>query len=358
VHAWLMLGALLIIVGLPLRNALGFHAAGVCMGFCLSCVYLRWYPWLFRLHITYFVLAMPIVAIGLVAMARRAFIVVLALLCLANAMLILVFNTQYPIYAPFLTLSREQCQFGSNRTMHRPFIALAEDIIGRGCTNVLLKCETYHFDYGLWVCLHNRGYQGTIEEFLVQNETARLSQWKLTPRTAMVFMGSRPPNMPALNIGGRAQPLLEIEYMGYYGTLAALFPSPFAGHWCRLVGPDNQAELSFTLPDANGIGPDKPADIHFSCKLFDHDDLPLTNNVLRFVVGNCVGDIDLRSSPLDLSAIVTQSSFVIKFFLLEPVPPKKHAACLSDLQLSWKWAKKQQPTAPIGTAATNELKLN
>jgi hypothetical protein len=357
VHAWLMLGALLIIVGFPLRNALGFHAAAVCMGFCLSCVYLRWHPWFFRLHVTYFVLAMPIVAIALVAMARRAFILLLALLCLANALLILVFNTQYPIYAPFLKLSREQHQFGSNLSMYRPYVALAEDIIARGCANVLLKCETYNFDYGLWVCLQNRGYHGAITEFLVQNETARLSQSEFTPRTAMVFIGSRPPNMHAISINGRPQPLLQIEYAGYDGTLTALFPSPFTGHWCRLVGPDNQAELSFTLPGANAIGPDKPAEIHFSCKLFDHDALPLTNNILRLAVGHCVSNIDLRSSPVDLSAIVTQSSFVIEPSLLKPVPPKKHPAYLSDLQLSWQRAGKQAPPPPtnkLNSAPSNQ----
>jgi hypothetical protein len=355
VHVWLMLGALLIISGFPLRNALGFHAAGACMGFCLSCLYLRWHPWLFRYHITYFVLAMPIVAIALVATARRAFIVLLALLCLANAVLILAYNTQYPIYAPFLKLSREQHQFGSNLHLHRPYVALAEDIIERGCTNVLLKCETYNFDYGLWVCLQNRGYHGTIEEFLVQNETARLSRWELTPRTAMVFIGSRPSNRLAADIGGRKQPLLGIEYLGYYGSVSALFPSPFPGHWWRLVGPDNHAELSFDLSGANGIGPDKPAEIDFFCKLVDHDDLPLTNNVLRLIVGNCAGDIDLRSGPAAARAIVTQPSFAIRTFLLKPVPPKKYPAYLSNLQLSWKWAEKQESSAPIGTAVTNKL---
>jgi hypothetical protein len=340
IHAWLILGGLLIIIGFPLRNALGFHTACVCIGFCLSSVYLRWHPWLFRYHITYFVLALPVVAIALAETARRGFIVVLALLCLVNAALILWFNPQYPIYAPFLKLSREQHQFGSNLNLHRPYVALAQDIIDRGCTNILLKCETYHFDYGLWVCLQNRGYHGRIEEFLVQNETGDLGQDEpLTPRTAMVFIGSYPPEIAAANIQGRPHPLLEIGYGDPDASVFALFPSPFPGHWTRLTGPDNPTELSFALPGANGIGPDRPAEIHFACRLYDHDDLPLTNNVLRLVVGNSVKEIDLRSSPVDVNCNVTNSPFVIKAFLLKPAPPKKHAAYISDLQFSWKWTK-------------------
>jgi hypothetical protein len=315
-------------------------------------VYLRWHPWLFRLHITYFVLAMPVVAIGLTALARRAFIVALALLCLVNAVLILAFSPQYPLYVPFLKFSREQYQFGSNLHLHDPYVALAEDIIERGCTNVLLKCETYHFDYGLWVCLHNRGYHGKIEEFLVQNETARLSQWEMTPRTAMVFIGSRPPDILTGGSGQRGAPLLAIEYLGAGGTVNALFPSPFPGNWWRLVGPDNHAEISFDLSGANGIGPDKPAEIHFSCTPVAYDDQPLTNNVLRLVVGNSSADIDLRSGPVDAGAIVTQPSFAIKTLLLKPIPSKKYPAYLSKLELSWKWARKQEPAAPIGRTVT------
>ena len=353
VHAWLVLCALLILPGIPLRNALGFHAAGACVGFGLSCVYLRWHPWLFRYHITYFVLAIPIVAIALVAIARRAFIFLMALLCLANAGLALAYNFQYPVYVSLFKLTREQNQFGSDLRLYDSYVALAEDIVERGCTNVLLKCETYNFDYGLWVCLQDRGYHGTIREFMVQNETARLGHWEMTPGTAMVFIGSRPPNTLAADMGGRAQPLLEIGY--YFGTVTAVFPSPFAGNWKRLVGLDNHAELSFGLFGANGIGPDKPAEIYFSCKPVDRHGLPLTNNVLRLIVGDSVGDFDLGSGLVQANAIAIQPSFSTMTLLLRPVPSTKYPAYLSSPQLSWIWAKKQPSSAPFGTTITNRV---
>jgi hypothetical protein len=349
VHAWLIFGAALIIAGFPLRNAFGFYAACVIIGFCLSCVYLRWHIWIFRLHVTYFVLAMPVVAIAFAATSRRVFVVLIAGLCLVNALLILGFNTQYPIYAPYLKLTREEHQFGSNLHLHPAYSAVAEDIIARGCTNLLLKCETNNFDYGLWVCLQNRGYDGAIEEFLVSNDTGPLSHWNINSQTAAIFIGSRP-SKELVNIGGPARPLLEIEYGGRDGTVVALVPSGLPGNWVRLLGPDNHAELSFTLPGANGISPDKPAEIHFLCAPVDRDGEAVTDNVLRLSLGNQVGDFDLRSGRIDASIKVAQSSFVIKALLLKPLPPQKSPAYISDPHLSWNWSTSQQPAASHGVA--------
>ncbi len=296
ISAWLIFGAALILIRFPFRNALGFYALAICAGFFLSCSYLRWQPWLFRYHITYFVLAMPVVAIAFVACARSGFIAILSALCLINAILILAFNTQYPVYAPFLKLTREQHQFGSNQNLRRPYIALAEDILQRGCTNILLDCETYNFDYGLWVCLKNRGYRGTITEFMVTNQTAPLTEPDVTARTAMVFIGQPPPNRLSTEIDGNLHPLLQITYLGYFGNVAAQYPSPFAGKRCRLLGPENSAELSFTLSETDPIAPDKPASFEFSCKPVYSDGRPVTNNVLRVAVDKHFGDVDLRNN--------------------------------------------------------------
>jgi hypothetical protein len=323
-----------------MRNALGFYALAICAGFFLLCSYLRWQPWLFRYHITYFVLAMPLVAIAFVSCVRSAFIAALAALCMVNSILILGFNTGYPVYAPFLKLTREQHQFGSNQNLRRPYIALAEDILRRGCTNVLLDCETYNFDYGLWVCLKDRGYLGTITEFMVTNQTAPLIEPDVTSKTAMVFIGNIPPNRLAEDIDGRMQPLLEVVYLGYFGNVAAQYPSTFPGKWCRLLGPENSAELSFTLSQTDAITPDKPAKFEFSCKPVSSDGLPLTNNVLRLAVDNHVGDVDLRTRTIDLTAIATQPSAVIRTVLLDPLPTNSYPAYLSDMKLSWDWAKK------------------
>lgn len=283
---------------------------------------------------------MPLVAVAFMSCVRSAFIVILSALCLVNALLILGFNTQYPIYAPFLKLTREQHQFGSNQNLRRPYIALAEDIINRGCTNVLLKCETYNFDYGLWVCLRNRGYRGMITEFMVQNQTAPLTEPDMTSRTAMVFIGSPPPNQLATDIDGKAQPLLEIVYLGYFGNVAAQYPSPFPGKWCRLLGPENSAEMSFTLSETDDISPDKPVEIHFSCKPVYSDGRPLTNNILRLAVDNHIGAVDLQTNTVDITAVATHPSIVIRTVLLDSLPTNSYPAYLSNLKLSWDWTKK------------------
>jgi hypothetical protein len=347
VQAWLMLIAILIICALPLRNALGFYAVCVGVGFCLSCVYLRWHVWIFRLHVTYFVLAMPVVAIAFAAMARRGFVLILGGLCLVNAVLILAFNTQYPVFAPFLKLTREEHQFGSNLHLHPAYVALAEDIIARGCTNVLLKCETYNFDYGLWVCLQNRGYRGTIQEFMVQNETGGLRPWKINPGTTAVFIGSSPsPEM--VNIGGPTRPLLQIAYGAGNSAVIALFPSAKPGDWVRFLGPDNHADLPFALPGASGIGPDKPAEIHFVCTPVGRDGASLTNNILRLILGNQAGNFDLGSGGVDASIRVVQPSFAIRAALLKPVSQEEQPACISDPHISWTWAAKQPAAAKAG----------
>ncbi len=329
VSAWLIIGAVFMIAALPFRNTFGFYAGAICAGFCLSCIYLRWHPWLFRYHMTYFVLAMPVVAIAIMLNTRSTFTVILSALCLVNAVLILAFNTQYPIYAPFLKLSREQHSFGSNQNLRRPYIALAEDVLRRGCTNLLLDCATYNFDYGLWVCLQNRGYRGTITEFMVQNQTAPLTEPDITSRTATVFIGNTPPNRLAADVDGKTQPLLEIVYLGYFGNVAAQYPSPFPGKWCRLLGPENSAELSFTLSDTDDINPTHLAEVHFACKPVFSDGRLLTNNVLRLAVDKHVGDVNLRTGAVDLIAIAPRPSIVIRTVLLDALPTNAGPAYLS-----------------------------
>lgn len=341
IHAWLILCALLILWRLPLRNALGFYALCAVAGFCLSCSYLRWHPWLYRLHITYFVLAMPVVAAALAAVAPRFVMVVLGLVCVVSAISILVFNSQCPIYEPnpnYRNWSREEHLFGSNIALRRPYIALTEDIIQRGCTNVLLKSEAYNFDYGLWVCLWNRGYHGTIQECMVDNETDSLRRWQFDSRTAMVFLGTQPP--PGWQEG--AQPLLQVSYNSH-GTLNALFPSPFSDHWWRLLGPENSATLLLTLSNAQGIGPDKPADIQFSCQALDHDGHALSNNVLRLTSANGTGDFDLDAGTVDAGTTITNPVLEVQAMLLKPLAREKYPAYLAKLQLSWKWAAKPSP---------------
>jgi hypothetical protein len=205
---------------------------------------------------------------------------------------------------------------------------------------VLLDCETYNFDYGLWVCLKNRGYRGTITEFMVTNQTAPLTEPDVTLRTAMVFVGQTPPNRLAADIDGRMQPLLEIVYLGYFGNVAAQYPSPFRGKWCRMLGPENSAELSFTLSQTDTITQNKPAKFEFTCKPVSSDGLPLTNNILRLAVDKHVGDVDLRTRTVDLTALATRTSVVISAALLDPLPTNSYPAYLSDLKLSWNWIKK------------------
>jgi hypothetical protein len=141
-----------------------------------------------------------------------------------------------------------------------------------------------------------------------------------------------------LKMGGPEHPLLEIGY--YYATVTALFSSRFSGNWTRMIGPDNHAELSFDLSVAKGIGPEKPAEVHFSCDAIDHEGRPLTNNVLRLVTGDSIRDFDLRSGPVRAMAIATQSSFSLKTFLLQPVLPPAYPAYLSNVQLICTWLRK------------------
>ena len=339
VQAWLLLATLLMLPALPWRSGLGFYIACVGVGFCLSCGYLRWHPWIFRLHITYFVLALPVASVALAGVAHRWLGIFAGYFCVGNALLLLGFNTQYPVYAPFLNWTREENQFESNLYLHEPYVGLAEDIIQRGCTNVLLKCELYHFDYGLWVCLRDRGYRGTIQEFLVDNETGETRPWNLTARTAMVFIGVRPPEDRAFEIDGKTQPLLEIGYYGYRATVTALFPSLFSDYWWRLVGQDNHADLTMNLSAASDIGPMKPAAIHFSCTPVDGAGRPITNNVLRLIRGGRATDFPLGANGVDVTARVTQPYLEIRAALLQPLPSERRPAYLSKLRLSWDWAR-------------------
>ena len=352
IHAWLIFCALFMIWRLPLRNALGFHAFCTAAGFCLSCSYLRWHPWMFRLHMTYFVLALPVVAATLAVVAHRAVTVVMGMGCVANALLILGLNSQYLIYTPFLHHTHEEQVFGSNMPLHPAEVALAEDIIQRGCTNVLLKCKMYSFDYGLWTCLWDRGYRGAIQEFMVDNETESLRRWQFNARTAMVFMGVRPPANPAsFEWGGQHRHLLYVSYS--YREIHALFSSPFSDHWWRLCGPDNRAELRLTLAGAEGIGPNKPVDVEFSCRVVDRDGQALSNNILHLISPQGTGDFDLRNGMVDAESIMTNGILEMQALLLKSLPPEKYPGYLSKLQLSWNWAGKAAGGNPARPATAS-----
>jgi len=269
--------------------------------------------------------------------------VVLGLLCVLNAISILVFNTQYPIYEPNRNWTREEHLFVANSALHRPYIALTEDIIQRGCSNVLLKSQLYAFDYGLWICLWNRGYHGTIQEVMVDNETDALRRWQFDARTAFVFLGFQPPpDLASLDLGRGPQPLLQVSY-NRNSTLNALFPSPFSDHWWRLLGPDNRATLRLTLSGAKGIGPDKPADVQFSCQAVDHDGHALSNNVLRLMSASGTGDFALQTGTVDAGTTTTNLVLEMQAWLLQPLSPQKYPAYLAKLQFSWNWAAQPSP---------------
>jgi len=338
IQAWLILCAAVFLWRLPLRNALGYCAFCGVAGFCLSCSYLRWHPWLFRLHITYFVLALPVVAVALAVTAHRTIIAGIAVICLINAILILSFNDQAPAYALNRKLSHEELLFGSSQELSKPCVALSEDIIRRGCTNVLLKTDAYRFDYGLWVCLWDRGYHGTIQEFMVENETDSLRRWQYNRRTAMVFLGIRPPSdLTSMDIDGISQPLLQVSYNSH-GTLSALFPARNSDHWWRLGGSNNSASIMLDLSDAKGIGPDKPVNVEFSCQVIDDDGRALSNNILRLISANGKGDFDLAAGLADARTTITNAALETQALLLKPLAPQEYPAYLAKVQASWKWA--------------------
>jgi hypothetical protein len=153
----------------------------------------------------------------------------------------------------------------------------------------------------------------------------------------MVFIDRPPPAAGYVCIAGREQPLLRI---GYLSRTSALFPAAFPGNWMRLVRPENQTTMLYSVPSVSGVDPNKPILLSLSCKPVDSQGRPFSNGIFHVQIGNYGGDRVCPQGIWSASAEVPQGAMVpITISLLSSSAPTNGPINLSDFQLALMRAK-------------------
>lgn len=253
----------------------------LALGFVLFCGYLRWQPWHARLHLPFFILAAPLVGMVLGWAWPRGLALGAALALVFNALLVLFYNIHYPInlQTDESFNSREERYFCEHYTFYAGTAELAQDIVSAGATNVLLKIGYDTWEYPLWVCLKDRGFQGAIQHAFVENESAPRGAPDLNlPRTVIVVADAE--IAPPADYG------LRVRYDGW----SACYRGKQEERW-KLI--DNQASTS--------VPAEKAGRLQIRCHAIDQNGQAVTNNAIRLEAGDFAAQFPLSSEETVLA---------------------------------------------------------
>ena len=218
-HLGLILVAGVVAACRPRQNLklLGW-AALVVVSFVLFCATLRWQYWHTRLHLVYFLLLAPWVAVILVERFPRWMLGMIAVALFVFAGYCLAKNESRPIFdGKFRRLPREQQYLAvHDPALNQPAMHAADAISAGKCRSVGLKLEFDDAEYPLWVMLRNRGFDGRIDHCYVQSSSARLQDGVPTPCVIITSSDSPPASV--------SQAYPHLERYGYYTLLWSAKP--------------------------------------------------------------------------------------------------------------------------------------
>jgi hypothetical protein len=213
-HCLLIVAAAMMALSRPRQIAKLFgSAAMVIVSFVLFCASLKWQYWHTRLHLAYFLLLMPWVAVILVERLPRWVIGVITVGLFVFAGYCLGKNESRPILErKFWSLPREQQYLVVHDPgLNEPVRQVADAITAMTCRNVGLKLEFDDAEYPLWVMLRNRGFRGRIDHCYVTSSSARLQTGVPVPCVIITPTGTAPAAV--------TQIYPHIERYGYYMLL-------------------------------------------------------------------------------------------------------------------------------------------
>ena len=156
-HALLiMLSAAIILLSRSRSGGQRVYVAFVLMAAVSFCAFLRWQPWHNRLHLPLFVLAAPIVALGVSALSESPRILNgFGMVMMAAAMPWLLCNPSRPLIAGRSIFSKGRIEqyFADRALLTAPYRGAVDYVAKQGIRNVGLLVDADDYEYPLWVLL-------------------------------------------------------------------------------------------------------------------------------------------------------------------------------------------------------------
>jgi Dolichyl-phosphate-mannose-protein mannosyltransferase len=148
----------------------------ICLlsGFVLFCGYLRWQPWVSRLHLPLFVALAPVVGQALSGSKLRQLGYVLSVIAIAIGLLYATKNDTRPLlgHPSILSQSRTDLYFASRPALKEPFVAAAAETARGNPAIIGIVTGVDDWEYPFWVLVRTRmGSQVQFEHINVQNES-------------------------------------------------------------------------------------------------------------------------------------------------------------------------------------------
>ncbi|NTV29403.1 MAG: hypothetical protein HGA80_04910 [Candidatus Omnitrophica bacterium] len=204
-HFWL--GVIFCLIGLKLRRndreLLRLYILALILSYSGFVFYMRWQPWISRLHLPLFILGAPVIAVVLdrTGSSRRWLVITTAALLLA-AVPWLIHNKMRPlvgIRTVFNTTRTEQ-YFLDRPYMQTPFVAVTDAVKASGCRRVGLIINDDEWEYPYWTLLKTGAQPPEIRHLNVANPSkiyedtgwqpcAIIMQTDTEPDTALTFQG-------------------------------------------------------------------------------------------------------------------------------------------------------------------------
>jgi len=225
-HLLLILVAAFALARRPRNNLILFaFFSTAIVAFVLFCVFLRWQLFHSRIHLAWFVLLMPWVGTIVISAIPNWFARLAAACVSVFAAYCLVTNRSRSLLGlDAEAFSRDFPQVVLSHTrVHEPLATAAHDIVISRCKQVGLHIEFDEHEYPVWLLLRNRGFSGELDDFAVDNESARIG--KVVPNPCAVLSTTTTTPAGITNL---------FPFHSEYGPIR-VFWSEGASHWAELA---------------------------------------------------------------------------------------------------------------------------
>ena len=148
----------------------------VVISFFIFCFLLKWQPWHSRLHLSFFILAMPITGIVLSRFNRYGVIYFLMLALVVSSIPYVINNKSRPLIGKNSILLKDRIsQYFNNSPGREPPYRLAMDFCKKyDCNQIGLICGSDNWEYPLWVLGDLSRSGGRLEHIGVGNISGNL----------------------------------------------------------------------------------------------------------------------------------------------------------------------------------------